>query len=871
MRELVFSQLKGLAGQAGLGLLALGLAIAPSPAIASAIAASVGAAPNAAPQNKQPVTQRASDADTLLEMGRTEGEAGRFSSAASLWERAVAEYRRSGDVLGAAASSSYLSYAYLQLGQLQQATRAIEESKTILQQAPSDTATAAAKTIWAGALNTEGFIQLAMGETEAALESFGKAAGLYESVGDEEGKLGAQINQAGALQTLGLYRRSRKTLEQINSQLQSQPDSPVKATGLRSLGVALQVVGDLERSKEVLQQSLAIAERLGSNPAISATLFSLGNSNFATGDTDTAINFYQRAAAKATGPLEETEARVRLLRAYIEGQMWQEARDLLPQIQDPTRNLKPSRMSAYAAVSLASSWMKLPAINPERQTQEIAQLLARAVQQARSLNDKRAESLALKQLGELYGQTEQWKEAQKIVEKGLLIAQGIDAEDIVASLQGQLGDILQQQGDTQGAIAAYTSAVNSLESLRSDLVAISSEVQFSFRDTVEPVYRELVGLLLEGNPSQKNLKEARKTIESLQLAELDNFFREACLDAEPKQIDEIDPTAAAIYPIILRDRLEVITSVPGKPLRSHQIVRPKEELNNTFEELLGSLSLAYPTPQRLRVSRTVYEWLIGPLETDGTLEGVKTLVFVLDGTLRNAPMAALYDGEKYLLEKYSVALSQGLQLLEPRALDSEKLGAVTAGLSEARQGFDPLPNVKSELAQIDASLESQILLNEQFTTPSLQKAIASSPFPVVHLATHGQFSSRAEDTFLLTWDGRIDVTEFDELLGRRSLSDANPIELLVLSACETAAGDDRAVLGLAGIAVRSGARSTLATLWPVRDVSTANLMTRFYQELAKPGVTKAEALRRSQLSLLEEPSSDHPFFWAPFILVGNWL
>ena len=864
MRDLLFSQLKGLAGQAGLGLLSLGLAIAPS----TAIEASVVAAPEAPLQNKQPVSQKPPNANTLLEMGRTQGEAGRFSSAASLWQRAVAEYRRSKDVLGAATSLSYLSYAYLQLGQLQEATRAIEESKTLLQQAAE---TVTAKTIRAGALNTEGFIQLAMGEAEAAKESFGKAAALYESVGDEAGKLGAQINQAGALQKLGLYRRARKTLEQINSKLQSQPDSSVKATGLQSLGVALQVLGDLERSKEVLEQSLAIADRLRSNPAISATLFSLGNSNFARGDIEAAIDAYQRAAEKATGPLEETEARIRLLRAYIEEEMWAEARDLLPQIQDTTRNLKPSRMSAYAAVSLANSWMKLPASNPEQQTQEIGQLLARTVERAQSLNDKRAESLALKQLAELYGQTEQWKEAQKIAEKGLLIAQEIDAEDITASLQGQLGKILQKQGDDRGAIAAYSSAVNSLQSLRSDLVAINSDVQFSFRDTVEPIYRELVGLLVKGDPSQKNLKQARKTIESLQLAELDNFFREACLDAKPKQIDEIDPTAAAIYPIILSDRLEVIVSIPGKPLRHHQIVRPKEELNNTFEELLGSLSLAYPTPQRLSISRTVYEWIIGPLEIDGALEGIKTLVFVLDGTLRNVPMAALYDGEKYLLEKYSVALSQGLQLLEPQALDIEKLGAVTAGLSQARQGFDPLPNVESELARIDDRLESQTLLNEQFTSPSLQKAIVSSPFPVVHLATHGQFSSRAEDTFLLTWDGRIDVKEFDELLGRRSLGNANPIELLVLSACETAYGDDRAVLGLAGIAVRSGARSTLATLWPVRDESTSNLMTQFYQELAKPGVTKAEALRRSQLSLLEEESSDHPFFWAPFILVGNWL
>jgi CHAT domain-containing protein len=156
----------------------------------------------------------------------------------------------------------------------------------------------------------------------------------------------------------------------------------------------------------------------------------------------------------------------------------------------------------------------------------------------------------------------------------------------------------------------------------------------------------------------------------------------------------------------------------------------------------------------------------------------------------------------------------------------------------------------------------------------LREQIRESSSPLVHLATHGQFSSNPEETFIVTWDNQIKVKEFEDLLRvREEKVDAKPIELLVMSACQTATGDKRAALGIAGVAVRSGARSTLATLWSVKDDSTVALIDRFYQQLAQPtaSVTKAEALRQAQISLLHSKDFNHPFYWAPFILVGNWL
>ncbi len=801
------------------------------------------------------------NADNLLEQGRTLYEAGRFYEAAAVWKQAAEEFDRRGDKIGQAWSLSYLSLAYQNLGQWEAAKNSIDASLNLLQQ-PNQRE---GMRILAQAFNTRGSLLLATGKTEAALDSWQQAEAAYKKAGDNVGMLGSRINQAQALQTLGLYRRSQALLTSVSQQLQAQPDSPLKAQSLRSLGVALQVVGELRRSREVLAQSLAIAQSLDSPKDIAKALFSLGNTARDMKELELALNYYQQAADLANSG-NNIESLLNLLSLSIEMNQKTQAESLLLPVEAKIANLPASRLSVYAGVNFAKSLADLS------RYRYAAKILAIALQQARSLGDLRAEAHALTQLGSVYEQTQQQAEALQLTERALAIAQSINAGDITARASRQLGRVLKQQGDIEGAIAAYSSAVKTLQSLRSDLAAINSDVQFSFTESIEPVYRELVGLLLlREAPTQNHLKQAREVIESLQLAELDNFFREACLDAaKPVKIDEIDPTAAVIYPIVLSDRVEVILSLPGQPLRNYKTAVPRQEVEKILRRMRSSLNPAFSNEERLQLYQQVYNWLVRPAKAELAAREIKTLVFVLDGFLRNLPMGALHDGEQYLVEKYSIALSQGLQLLSPRSLPPGQIKAIAAGLSEARQGFNALPAVKSEVAQISAELSGKVLLDRDFTDANLKKAIGSNPYPILHLATHGQFSSNAEDTFILTWDGRINVRELDELLRVRGGGDRNPIELLVLSACQTAKGDSRAALGLAGVAIRSGARSTLATLWAVRDRSTAQFMAEFYKQLSS-GARKAEALRSAQLALLKDSQYHHPFYWAPFVLVGNWL
>jgi CHAT domain-containing protein len=249
---------------------------------------------------------------------------------------------------------------------------------------------------------------------------------------------------------------------------------------------------------------------------------------------------------------------------------------------------------------------------------------------------------------------------------------------------------------------------------------------------------------------------------------------------------------------------------------------------------------------------------------------IDTLVFVPNGALLSVPMAALHDGDQFLVERFALALTPGLELTDPRAMRPENMRALVGGVSQRVNGFTPLPNVVDEVQTVSELTGGEVLLNENFRREALRNALAEQPFSLVHLATHAQFSSSGEGAFLLAWDGPISLDELSEDIGLFRFRD-EPLELLTLSACETAQGDDRAALGLSGIAIKAGARSALGTLWSINDPAAEALVATFYRELIVEGASRAEALRRAQRELIAQPRYRHPAYWAPFILIGSWL
>lgn len=834
--------------------------------------------------NSSVAQSQTNEPSQLLKLGKESYKAGQFANAITVWQKVLRLFTQRGDRINQAVVLSNLALAQQQLGQWQEANEAIAKSIALLKEAEKGREKETSlKNLLAEALNIQGSLQLAQGRAEEALTTWLKATDTYKQDKDKAGVIRSLINQTQALRVLGFYSRAQATLEEVNKTLQTEPDSLLKAAGLLNLGNTLRVNGDLNRSIDLLKQSLDIAQKLQSTDDITLALLSLGNTTRAKQDNQQAINYYQQAIATATSPKTKIQAQLNQLRLLVDTKQWVAAETLIPQIQQYLESIPPSRTGVTARVNFAQSLIKVR--NNGKDTishfSEAASILAVAGKQAQELGDKRAEASAFGYLGELYEQNQQWTQARKLTERTLMLAQVTNAPDITYRLSWQLGRILVAEGKLKEAITSYTEAVDTLQAIRNDLVAGSFELQFSFRESVEPVYRELVSLLLQ-QPSpnqskalqqvtQANLAKALNAIESLQIAELDNYFREACLTGRPVQVDKIDPQAAVIYPIILRDRLAVILSLPNQPLRHYATAIPQEKLEQIIEQMQASLSRTSLTEERLPVAQKVYDLIVRPAEADLQASKIKTLAFILDGSLKNLPMVALHDGQRYLVEKYSIALTPGLQLLAPQPLQRQQIKVLVAGVSEPTQGYASLPGVKSEVAEINSEIPAQILLNQTFTSAAIQKQIRANPFQVVHLATHGQFSSNSADTYILTWNGRLDVKQLGEILRTREESTPTPIELLVFSACQTAEGDKRAALGLAGVAVRSGARSTLGTLWSVEDKSTANFMAEFYRQLVNSQTTKAEALRQAQLKLLKEPGYKHPFYWAGFVLVGNWL
>jgi CHAT domain-containing protein len=305
---------------------------------------------------------------------------------------------------------------------------------------------------------------------------------------------------------------------------------------------------------------------------------------------------------------------------------------------------------------------------------------------------------------------------------------------------------------------------------------------------------------------------------------------------------------------------------------------------------------------------------------------VDTLVFVPDGPLRLLPIAALKVGQQYLAQRYAIAIVPGLTLLDPHPLPRVQMRSLLAGLSRpgpvvdklspailyrvmhtstqhidrSRRGLPvtaadlwasmlptfefseekvraadimeqlALPGVKKEINQLSQLLEGEVLLDADFRLKRFISEVRKHPYRIVHIASHGFFGNKVEDNYILTYDDKLDMNRLASLLKPKQLAE-RPLELLVLSACQTAEGNDRTPLGLSGVALKSGARSALGSLWPVYDEATQHLLPAFYKQFSKPGVSKAQALQKAQLELLGREEFSHPGFWAAFILVGNWL
>ncbi len=523
--------------------------------------------------------------------------------------------------------------------------------------------------------------------------------------------------------------------------------------------------------------------------------------------------------------------------------------------------------------------------------------------------DARLAAEALDGLAALYETAGRADEALRLTEQGIGQAARLPAPELLMTLEARAGRLARRLGQADLALAAHRRAVQHIESVRNDIPVTYLDGQSSFRLTLEPTYLGLTDLLLQraagrqGAEQQALLRQARDTAELIKQTELEDYLRDRCSVGAARQAQALRPApgTAIYYPIILPDRLELLLET-GRGIERRSVAVDGAELRRQVLDFVAALRAGNPLQAR---AQALYRWLLAPLDEVLAAQQIHTLVGVPDGALRLLPLASLHDGRGWLIERLAVATVPALSLApaaRPQGGLHEPLQALLAGMSEpgpvvdrlpeqvldsmldpasdARQRSGAarssalrdalaLPGVKQEINSIAQVLPGTVLLDQGFTLEALRRQLRSGDHRLVHIASHGVFGDSADSTFIMTYDELLTLDGLQALLregGRRRA----PIELLTLSACQTAEGDDRAPLGMSGTALKARARSALGTLWPVADDAAQQVMAGFYRRLAQGRLPRVEALRQAQLELLRQPRRGHPFYWAPFVLIGDW-
>ena len=548
------------------------------------------------------------------------------------------------------------------------------------------------------------------------------------------------------------------------------------------------------------------------------------------------------------------------------------------------------------------------------------------------------------------------------------LALGTDSSvlEILYRLQWQLGEQLKSQQQWESATHAYRQASHHLKRLRNLRGTVQPSTKTllqsnQFNNDFVQVYYGLVDLLLtRAETAQRDdkkalLSEVIDTLEVLKQAELQDYFIDDCLVTEPERLDtqlinkvnkglldinQIQQTAI-FYPIIFPEknfsrRIELLlirffkksptstlqTEILWKPGNSN----PVDTTVKCFRDLLeqgGNKGKSKECPNEEKYNRTntkqygkkLYDSFMLPIQPK--LTGIKTLVYVPDGILRTIPMTAFFDGQQFVIEKkYAIATIPGLTLTKSVGKQTlEKNPRILlGGLSKAIDGqpFGALTKTVQALTDIATLYPNHTTLREEyFLIDNLKNEMYSvHPYTRMHLHTHGTFQpGNPNNSYLLTHDlidnphRRLTMKRLEDIFSIGELRDS-PIELLTLSACQTAQGDEKAALGLAGVALKSGAQSVIATLWNADEPRTTQLMYWFHQQLQNsPNISKVKALQQIQKKMLElqffkkegchlrkeirkdnqekliychrnrENENDFmlPRYWAPFILIGDWF
>jgi len=807
--------------------------------------------------------------EALMQQARAHYEKGTFGEAAQEWMDAAKLYEQKGAGLKQSDALLFLAQAFQRMGQSRNAELALTEALKIVQlakDAPRES----------GILGRLGNVSFFLGKNQVAMEYLTQALELTRA-GNQAVPRAALLNDLGNVLA---------ALDRPDQALGAYADSAVVAQGTGNLALevfALVNAANVElqqrsyvNAKARLDQTLDTVDGLSDSHDKAYAYVKIGLTYDALHSTITSMEKAVQREQQAKGSPEGARG-TRQIKIVPNEEV-----EMLSEFVVRPEKQKPSQVFEGGEIPAS--------LAPPTLLSQAAAAFQAGAQLGARLGDPRAESFGWGYLGHMYEKNSQWNEALELTRRALVFGQQIEIPESQYQWHWQAARIHRARGEVEASRKAYQLAVLTLQPMRHEFLVGAQTRHRPFRETVGPLFFELTDLLLRkaktfsvAEQSQKYLLQARDTVELFKAAELQDYFQDQCVQtalAHSFPLEKVSGSTAIVYPIILPDRLELLLGFRDGfqqitvPVPGDMLIREVRAFRKSLEDR-GSATY-------LKTGQQLYARLIKPLEPYLEEAKITTLVVVPDGALRGIPFSALHDGKNFLIHNYAVAISPGLTLTDPRPINRSSIQVLALGLTESGKAsirsaseseilFSPLPNVGMELEAVEQVFPSTVLLNEQFTDAAMERELQGEAYNIVHIASHGFVTKDVKDTFILAHDGPITMNRLAEIIGLFKFRDS-PLELLTLSACQTAEGDDRAALGLAGVAVKAGARSALATLWFIDDEATSRLVPEFYRQLRDhPKISKAKALQRAQLQFIADPRFHHPSYWAPFLLINNWL
>ncbi|NEP10426.1 MAG: tetratricopeptide repeat protein [Symploca sp. SIO2C1] len=885
--------------------------------------------------------EKKAQAIELVKQGNQQYRNNQYQQALQTYQEVLVIYREIGDSTGEAIALHLMGAVYNQLDDYSEALKFYRQSLAIYRAIPYQEGEARI-------LNSIGAVYQQQGQYNQALEYYQQSLTLRRNIKDRVGEgetltnLGAlYYNQGQYAQSLQLYHQALAIFEELNNQ---------KGVGasFNNLGLVHHQLGEYEQALAFYQQSLVIRKAISDRSGVGATLHNIGFTYDRLEDADQALVFYQQALAVRTS-IGDQAGKGKTLNnlGLVYNQLGKQslAKSSLEQALAISQAIGDRSGVGSILDSLGTMYQSLG------EYAQALQFYQQGLAIKKEVGDRTGERLTLSNIAGVLEQQHQLELAIIFYKQSVNVTEAIRQDlqvlsqeqqqsytETIADTYRQLADLLLTQDRVLEAqqvldllkvqeLEDYLRNVRGNDQTAQGIASLPPEEQIIAKYSAIQIQAIQIGKQLsqlakipelERTPSQQQqLIELRQREQAI-LGEFNDFLDSSEIITLVEQLsqtarrqnldladlnslrDNLPANTALFYPLILDDRLELILTTPNAPPTHRPVAIQRQELNRIIVELRRGIT--NPKADATVPAQQLYELLIQPLEAVLREAQVETLIYAPDGQLRYLPLAALYDGQQWLIERYRINNITAKSLTDFTTPPQSQLrilaAAFTQGYHAVKVGnqqfeFTGLPFAGEEVETLAATVPGTIkLLDHEFSPPATVPRM--NDYSVVHLATHAAFvPGKPEDSFILFGDG-----SFVTLREMKNWS-LNQVDLVVLSGCETGLGgklgNGEEILGLGYQIQRAGAKGAIASLWSVNDQGTQVLMNTFYHLLLQGNITKAEALQQAQITMIvdsqtadaqqrgtinlersnEELSREvkqslsHPYYWAPFILIGN--